>query len=289
MLADWALWQFALVAVIGLLAGTLGGMLGVGGSVIIIPALTMALGRDQHLYQAAAMAVNVCVAVPAALRHRKAGAMTPEVLRWMLPAAIACVLLGVWLSNAEFFAGRDGGVWLGRLLALFLLYVVWVNVGRLRREWRAPRADAEQHESGEPWTASTVPVPATQSAPRCATVGAVMGTIAGLLGIGGGAIAVPLQQTLLRLPLRNAIANSTAIISVSAAIGAAVKLATLDQHGSAERPLTWVAGLLLAACLAPTAFVGGRLGATLTHVLPIRWVRLAFVVLMSVAAVRMAL
>jgi uncharacterized membrane protein YfcA len=115
-----------------------------------------------------------------------------------------------------------------------------------------------------------------------------MGTIAGLLGIGGGAVAVPLQQTVLRLPLRNAIANASAVIACSAAVGATVKLATLEQHGTAARPLDWSDGLILAACLAPTAFWGGRMGAGLTHVLPVRWVRLAFVGLMIVAAVRMA-
>ncbi|MEM1445259.1 MAG: sulfite exporter TauE/SafE family protein [Planctomycetota bacterium] len=285
MLADWAVWQFVVVALIGLMAGTLGGMLGVGGSVIMIPALTLVFGREQHLYQAAAMAVNVCVAVPAALRHRKAGAVQRDVLKWLLPGAVVFVLVGVALSNAPWFAGEAGGVWLGRLLALFLIYVVWVNVGRLRREFsnnREPRT-VSADEPRAPTTAKSA------TPPRCLAVGGVMGTIAGLLGIGGGAIAVPLQQTVLKLPLRNAIANSTAVISVSAAIGAAVKLATLDQHGTTAQPLTWQDGLLLAACLAPTAFLGGRLGASLTHALPIRWVRLAFVVLMVVAAARMAI
>ncbi|MEM8781475.1 MAG: sulfite exporter TauE/SafE family protein [Planctomycetota bacterium] len=283
MLADWALWQFVVVAFIGGLAGTLGGMLGVGGSVIMIPALTLVFGRDQHLYQAAAMAVNVCVAVPAALRHRRAGAVLPAVLKWLLPGAVVFVLVGVALSNAAWFAGDAGGVWLGRLLAVFLVYVVWVNVGRLRREFAAP--------TPEPATVplDSRPQPSAHASPaRCLGVGGVMGTIAGLLGIGGGAIAVPLQQTVLRLPLRNAIANATAVISVSAALGAAVKLATLGQHSTADRPLSWHDGLLLAACLAPTAFLGGRLGATLTHALPIRWVRLAFVLLMVAAAARMA-
>lgn len=281
MLADWALWQFVVVALIGGLAGTLGGMLGVGGSVIMIPALTLVFGRDQHLYQAAAMAVNVCVAVPAALRHRKAGAIQPAVLCWFLPGAAACVVVGVMLSNLEVFRGRDGGVWLGRLLAAFLVYVVWINVGRLRREFATGSVGTTERPRDKGLTKAT-PI-------RCLGVGGIMGTVAGLLGIGGGALAVPLQQALLRLPLRNAIANSTAVISVSATIGAVVKLATLEQHGTPATPMSWQDGLLLAACLAPTAFLGGRLGASLTHALPIRWVRLAFVLLMVVAAGRMAI
>ncbi|MEO1237618.1 MAG: TSUP family transporter, partial [Planctomycetota bacterium] len=129
-------WPWAGVAVLGLVAGVLGGMLGVGGSVVMIPGLVVLLGRatgaEQHLYQASAMIANVAVSVPAALRHRRAGAIDPGVLRWMLPAAAGCVVVGVTLSNLPVFRGADGGVWLGRVLAVFLVYVVIVNVLKLR-------------------------------------------------------------------------------------------------------------------------------------------------------------
>ncbi len=296
MFEAWSVWHFVAVGGIGLLAGTLGGMLGVGGSVVMIPALTITFGPMQHLYQAAAMAVNVVVSVPAALRHRRAGAILPGVLRWMLPTAVVCVVLGVAVSNLPVFTGVDGGRWLGRLLAVFLVYVVVVNAIKLRREWRAARPGnapetTEKHgESVRPEDGNPQASPA-----RSAGVGAVMGTIAGLLGIGGGAVAVPLQQTALRLPLRHAIGNSSAVICLSAAVGAVYKNATLAQHApppevgnGGDAGLSWVTGVTLAALLAPTAWVGGRLGATLTHALPIRWVPLAFIGLMMVAAWRMA-
>src|SRR5690606_25680314 len=89
-------WHWIAVAIpLGLFAGVFGGMLGVGGSVIMIPGLTFAFGTNQHLYQAAAMVANVAVAVPSALRHRRQGAIVPQVMRWMLPAAIVAVLAGV--------------------------------------------------------------------------------------------------------------------------------------------------------------------------------------------------
>lgn len=278
------------IAGLGLAAGTLGGMLGVGGSVLMIPGLVFILGRptgvEQHLYQAAAMIANVAVSVPAALRHRRAGAMTAAALRWMLPAALACVLLGVWISNLPVFAGRDGGVWLGRILAVFLVYVIFVNVQRLLkprpRNVQASGA-ASPGDSGEDDLSGATPA-------RGLTVGAVMGTIAGLMGIGGGAVAVPLQQTLMRLPLRRCIANSSAVICVSAAVGAVYKNASLagwpvPPGGDA---ITWQHGLTLGLLLAPTAWAGGRLGASLTHRLPLRTVRVAFVALMVVACWKMA-
>ena len=286
--------ELAGVGVLGLIAGTLGGLLGVGGSVVMIPGLVLLLGRahgvEQHLYQAAAMVANVAVAVPAALRHRRAGALLPGVVKWMLPAAAVCVVLGVWLSNLPVFAGRSGGVWLGRVLAVFLVYVIVVNVLKLLRRPRvgvsgvdtpaaSGRAKPDDDEDAEGMRVSP---------PRSALVGVIMGTTAGLLGIGGGAVATPLQQTLMNLPLRRCIANSSAVIACSAAIGAVYKNVSLGQHAVGGLPLDWRAGLTLGLLLAPTAWIGGRLGAGLTHRLPLRTVRIAFITLMIVAAWRMA-
>lgn len=257
---------WGVIAGIGLLAGVGGGLLGIGGSLVIIPGLTLAFGYEQHLYQASAMIANVAVSIPAALRHRRAGAMHRPTLKWMAPAAAGCVVVGVWLSNL--FEGERASLWLSRLLAVFLVYVIYVNLRRLR--WGRPETRA---------AADALTLPRV----RRLSVGSVMGLIAGLLGIGGGALAVPMQQVVLKLPLKSAIANSSAIICLSAAIGAIYKNASLPQHGHAVEE-----GLLLAAILVPTAWLGGGLGASLTHRLPLAYVRVAFLVLMVVAAWKMA-
>lgn len=271
--------MYVLILLLGLLAGALGGMLGVGGSVVMIPGLAILFSfnksaePNQHLFQASAMIVNVVVSVPAMLRHRKAGALVSDALVWMLPAALVFILVGVWVSNLPVFEGAAGGRWLGRLLAVFLVYVIVLNSLKLRTRTPAEQVDAKHV------------TPA-----RGLTVGAVMGTIAGLLGIGGGAIAVPLQQVLMKLPLRNCIGNSSAIICISAGVGAIYKNATLAQHTSiaGANPIDWHTSLLIAVLLAPTAWFGSRLGAGLTHRLPLRQVRVAFILLMAVAAWKMA-
>ena len=265
------------ILLLGLLAGTLGGMLGIGGSIVMIPGLAIlfSLGRtpdpNQHLFQASAMIVNVVVSVPAALRHRKADAMVPEALLWMLPAALVSVLLGVWVSNLPVFSGADGGRWLGKLMAVFMVYVILMNILKLRaRKEQAVGAGPRITPAGATW------------------VGVVMGAVAGLLGIGGGSVAVALQQAILRLPLRKCIANSSAVICVSATVGAIYKNATLAQHATEASPINFQASLLIAVLLAPTAWVGARIGSGLTHSLPIRQVRIAFICLMVVAAWKMA-
>lgn len=258
--------NMGIIALIGLAAGLLGGLLGIGGSIVMIPTLSYVFGYDQHLYQAAAMIANVAVSLPAARRHHKAGAVDWKVVRYMVPAAVAFALVGVFVSNLAIFSGKDGGLWLGRLLAMFQVYVIGMNVAKMFQK----KKDFDLED-------------ARTSKGSCGILGSIMGFTAGLLGIGGGAIAVPMQQVMLRLPLRVCIANSSTVIVVSAALGSIYKIATLGEHGH-----PWTMGLYVGCLLAPGAFLGGRIGADLTHKLPLSVVRIAFILLMIVAAWKMA-
>jgi len=249
---------------IGLAAGLLGGLLGIGGSVVMIPAMVLVFHRaepaSQHLYQAAAMAANVAVSAPAAIQHHRAGAVRLDALRWVLAVGVVAIIAGVALSNAL------DGLTLRRIFAVFLLYVAATTL--LRAVRRQP-----DHPAGE---ARVTPI-------RCGVVGGVLGFAAGLLGIGGGVLAVPLALILCRLPLRQCIGLSSATMMLTATVGAAIKIGTLGQHGFG--PAT---ALLIAAALAPTAILGGWFGARLTHKLPLEWVRGVFIILLLVAAWRMS-
>jgi uncharacterized membrane protein YfcA len=253
---------------IGLCAGVLGGILGIGGSVVMIPAMAVVLGPNQHLYQAAAMIVNVFVAVPATVSHLRAQAVRWDVGGRMLPFGVLFIVVGVVLSDA-----MDGRV-LQRVFGVFLIYVIVTNLLKLRPSAREPRLEAQR--TG--W-------------PSSGGVGALMGLVAGLLGVGGGIVTVPLLQRICNLPLRQCIATSSAVMCLTALIGAARKNAVLDTHPnlqSAEGAMLHLSdSLVLAACLAPTAIVGGLVGAALTHRLPLRWIRVAFILLMGWASVSM--
>ena len=69
-------WELPVLMCIGLVAGLLGGLLGIGGGVVMIPAIALLLGRDIHLAQAASMNVIFFVAAPAVVRHWRAGAVS---------------------------------------------------------------------------------------------------------------------------------------------------------------------------------------------------------------------
>lgn len=256
--------DLAFIALLGLFAGLLGGLLGIGGSVIMIPGLVFLFARKpdvwQHLFQASAMAVNVAVAAPAAMRHAREGAVRPDLFKILLPAAGVAIIIGVFVSDAL------DPILLRRIFAGFLLYVGVV-------ETRKFFSKDPEFVSGD----------ARITVPRGATVGGSMGFVAGLLGVGGGVLAVPLAQQLCRIPLRQAIGASASAMVLTAFVGATLKFSTLHTHG-----LRALDALLVAIALAPTAILGSTLGASLTHRLPIDIVRAALLVIILLAAWRMS-
>jgi len=249
-----------LAAIVGLIAGMLGGLLGIGGSIVMIPGLAVAFhsagSQTQHLFQASSMAINFAVAVPAAMTHARAGAVRKDLLTRMLPFAMVAIVLGVIVSNQ-----LDGGV-LRKLFAAFLLYVAAVNIVRTVRR----KPDHQASEARITW-------------PRCGLIGVVMGFAAGVLGIGGGILTIPLIQTVCRAPLRQCIGATSATMCFTAAVGASLRIGTISQHG-----FTPEQALAIAAILAPTAVGASWAGARLTHKLPTAMVRGALVLVMILSA-----
>jgi uncharacterized membrane protein YfcA len=258
------------IILIGFGAGLSGGMLGIGGSTVMIPCLTVLFGPEhQHRHQAVGMIVTFFVVSASLIAHRRAGAIMRGVVWRMAPAATLCVLVGVWISERPLFADR-GQVYLAALFGILLIFVVLDDLLGVLRPRNSVGADAAESTPGklgsQPWL-----------------VGAASGLLGGLTGVGGGFIAVPLQRRFLGMPLRNAIANSAAMIVALSAVGAVYKNAALVRtHGyELSSPLG------LAATLIPTAVLGSLLGSRLTHVLPVRVVHFAFTAFLALAAVRL--
>jgi len=264
--------EYVILAAVGLLAGVLGGLLGIGGSVVMIPAMVMVFahrgeGDRMQQYQAAAMIVNFLLIIPAVFRHHKAKAVCWDVWRWLAPAALVGIVAGVAVSLLGVFTG-DNQKYMKILFGAFLIYVAYKNLRKLLSK----STDAAESEAAT-----------TQHKRRGLYVGLPMGFSAGLLGIGGGALGVPALHMIIKLPLRSAIATSAATIMTTAWLGAIAKNYGVCTAGEG----TVVESLRLAACLAPTAMIGSYLGGHLTHRLPLRIVRAVFVALMLVAAWKM--
>jgi uncharacterized protein len=258
--------QMFLAAAIGLSAGVLGGLAGIGGSMIILPGLALVFGfhtpeyAEQHLYMAAAMATNTLVALPATSRHMRARAVRRELVIPILPAMLAAMILGVLASN--YIHGQV----LKRLLAGFIAAYALVNLYRMYRPLGEVRRPPER-----------------TSRPMLIGIGGLAGLFGGLLGLGGGVVMVPLLQVVSRVRLREAIAVSSAVMIATALVGAMLKFATLPGHGMAPAHAA-----LLVLTMAPTAMLGATLGAHMTHRLPLYTIRGIVSVLLLVAAARMS-
>ena len=255
------IWLLAL----GFCAGMLGGLIGIGGGVITIPALSLIFGKDIHLAQAASMNVVVFVALPAAYRHWRQGEMSTRLLKYIVPFGIAGIIGGVFVNNLVPSYGMS------KIFGAFLIYVIIANILKLTGRIR------EQHETE-----------AVISIPRGAAIGTPVGFGAGLLGIGGGLITVPLTQSFSRLTLPRAIAISSGLMCFTSVVGAVVKDLTLhDLKGVGGESLQVLEALQMAAWIFPTAIIGAWIGARLTHALPVNWIRAVFIVVLVVAAVKM--
>lgn len=261
----------SVVGFIGLFAGMLGGISGIGGSVLILPALHIVFSpllfgespdpQIHHLFMGAGMVVNVAVALPAALRHHHEGAVRVSLLRPLIGSHLVAILLGVQISNL-----LSGTVLKTVLVIALVLYCIW-NLRMLSRPRRRSFDGKGRIEN-----ATTT---------RLLSCGMVTGVVGGVLGLGGGFLLVPLLQLICNVRLKNAIATSSAVLSINAAVGAAFKLATLSQHGESVGK-----ALMLAGCMAPTAALGAWLGAKWVHRMPVAAVRMVMTGLILLTATK---
>lgn len=279
LLAELDLAHAGLLMLVGLLAGVAGGMLGIGGGIVMIPALVLIMGEHAygensfHVYKLAAITTSIVVSIPAAWRHLRARAVVKGMVPPIAAFAVVGVVIGVALSGSMV---GDHTRSLRRLFGGMLLVTVAVNV---LEQWRAAR--------GERFLVKRSPMPGRWLS-FGSVVGLPAGVLGGLLGVGGGIWAVPAQRQLFGIRLRNSIANSSlVIIAVSIASSALLTrfIARLPEPGGISAATGW----LLALFLAPGAVLGGLLGADLTHRLPIAWLRVFFQLALAGAGLRLLL
>ena len=277
--------------VFGLFGGMIGGLLGIGGSVGIIPLATIFITPDKQQLQCAAMLCNVAVASTAYRRYRKAGKIEWTFARRIVPAAIIAVLAGVAASTV---------IDASSFRVMFAAFLLIVAV----REFRLLAIGSEH-----------APDDARELSPaRGAGIGAIMGFLSGLLGIGGGVVGVPLMRAWARIPMKRAVVTSVCTMVPLAMVGATMKSITLwntpvDANGATMTKLaagsaaatTSTAGssatipsnalipaLVIAACLIPTAMVGSWIGATINVRVTGKAVRWVLATYLPLAAAWMA-
>ena len=240
---------FALFFAVGAIGGVLAGLLGVGGAVVLLPLLTGLTGISLK------EASNVTIVQVVAAALVGVGTYYRRRLIHVRPALI--------MGGASLAGGLLGGYGSAALPSIAIESLFLVVVGVAVALLFIPVAESAAADGTLPFVEPL----------KAAGLGLCVGTLAGLLGAGGGFLIVPLLIGALRFPTRLAIGTSPAVIvlgSAAALVGKAV------SHQVQVLPaVAVVAGAM------PFTYLGARL----SHRLSPRALRLLLVaVLIAIAA-----
>jgi uncharacterized membrane protein YfcA len=249
----------------GGVAGLFAGLLGVGGGLIIVPALIWLFHGNGfhpslivHLAVGTSLATIIVTSISSIRAHHRRGAV-----RWPLVAQLTPgIVVGAWLGAAV--ADLLPTLWLQRVFAAFVILVgLQMLLG----------ARAEAHRE-LPGNAGMI------------TAGSLIGLISAIVGIGGGSLTVPFLNWC-SVDMRSAVATSAACglpIAVAGTLGFVVagwgeQLLPAGSSGFVYWP-AFVAVSVASFLLAP-------LGARLAHSLPLAALKRVFAALLFVVGIRM--
>jgi hypothetical protein len=248
-------------------AGTLAGLLGVGGGLIIVPILLVLfahLGYPAHLLTQLAVGTSlasiVITGISSTWAHHRHAAVD-----WLLVRRFA---LGIMVGAVcgAYLATRIDSYVLKKIIGVFAL-LVSLQIGLQLK----PQAVGQL---------------ATGLRLNC--IAAVIGLISSLIGIGGGSLTVP-YLLWAQQPMRRAVATSAACgvpIGVAGAVGFMwVGLDRMDLPAHSIGYVMWPAALMIAI----SSTVAAQLGAYLAHTLPVPVIKRVFAVVLLIVGVRLIL
>ena len=208
-----------LLGIVGLVGGTFGSMVGLGGGVFIIPALTLFLGVPIHSAISASLIAVVATSTTAAAAYVREDLSNMRLGMTMETMTVAGALVGGFVG-----AALSKGV----LSAIFGAVMIAVSGYMLvaKRAVRAPLAhDADLGALGHSYfdrNLQTVVSYRVHRLPVGMGVSGIAGAISGLLGVGGGFLKVPVMVLAMGVPVRAAVSTSSFMIGVTACASSAV-------------------------------------------------------------------
>jgi uncharacterized membrane protein YfcA len=268
-MTEWMNWAPLVLTMLatGVLAGVMAGLLGVGGGIVIVPALDTALGAlgvdpaiRMHVAVATSLATIVLTSLSSARAHHQRGAVDFTLARRWGPLIFAGAVLGAWLAS------RLHG---NALALLFGAVAVLLGLRMLLFGGRNPAPGRELAAGG---------------LARLFPLG--IGGLSSMMGIGGGTFSVPVL-TLLGHSIHRAVGTSALFGLLISLPGALAYVAT--GWGDARLPAGSLGFVSLPglACIAPMTVLAAPLGARLAHRLTARQLNLAFGVFLVLVASRM--
>jgi uncharacterized membrane protein YfcA len=213
-----------LIVAIGAVAGFFGGMFGKGGSAIATPLLAF-VGLPLMVALASPLPATVPGTLIAHRQYRRLGVSDPRLIRWSIAVGIPATLLGAVATR-----------WVGGGLLVKLTDLVVATIG-IRVLLRPEPPEVVRPDL--PHRRLLVVLVAT-----------AVGFLAGLLANAGGFLLVPLYLTVLKLPIKTALACSLAVASALAIPGTLVHAAL--GH------IDWSVAVVFAAASIPFSGLGAK-------------------------------
>ena len=258
---------YLLYVLVGALSGILAGLLGVGGGVIIVPALVYLFARQQfpvahiqHMAVGTSLACILFTSLSSIRAHHGRKNVDWAIIRRMAPAVVAGAFVGCWLASQIST----------RALQWFFVVFLYALVVQM---FMKTRGHAGQHPRA-------IPAAALVSA------GSVIGGVSSLVGVGGGSMVIPFL-TWHQVGMRIAIGTSAAVGFVIALSGAAGNILFGKSSGTLHGASLGFIYLPALAGVALTSVLTAPLGARLAHHLPVPILRRFFAVLLFVIATQM--
>ena len=262
-----ALLALALIGA-GAVAGLLAGIFGVGGGAVIVPAMVeflnilgVAEGIQIHIGIGTALAIIIPTSIRSAMAHYRHGAVDTKLLKgWIVPVPLGVVAASL---VAAYVSGDT----------LRLIFAVIATAVGIRLLFALDRYRLGADLPGEPWRAM---------------VGAAIGFVSALMGVGGGVVNNTFM-TLFGRPIHQAVATSAGVgvlIAIPGAIGYAI--AGWGTAGLPPFSLGYV-NLLGVALVIPVTMVLAPIGARLAHRTPKRKLQIGFGIFLLVIAARFIL
>jgi uncharacterized protein len=203
------------IVLVGLAAGFLSGLFGVGGGVLMVPALVIVLAMGQRLAHGTSLAAIVPIALAGVVGYALEGEID-------------------WAASAFLIVGSAG---VGARIGTHLLHVLpqralALTFGAVLLATAARMVLDNSDATGRPDLTVGLAL-------ALVAVGVVAGTLAGLLGVGGGIIMVPAMVLLVGIPAAVAKGSSLAVIIPTAIVGTQRNL----QRRNADLRVAVIVGL----------------------------------------------
>lgn len=250
---------------LGMVAGLLAGLLGVGGGLIIVPVLVgiflklaFAPSVIMHMAIATSLATIVITSIASGYSHHRHGAVIWAGVRGLTPGILLGAVVGALI--ADYLPTES----LKNIFATFEIIVAAQMAFSLR-----PAASRE-----------------LPGGPGMSLAGMVIGSVSAIIGIGGGTLTVPFL-TWCHAGIRKAVATS-AVCGFPIALSAAITFVILGwgEPGLPDKSIGYVYWPAFVA-ISTSSLVFAPIGARLAHLLPVNVLRKVFALLLLVIGMRM--